>query len=397
MARVVEMPGVQPVPDDPCYVPGANRSGCGGVDSGQWPLRQIRLPLLWQAMAAGVLREPDPVTVAVLDTGYVPHPDLADNLLVADGYDFISDADASGDGDGTDRDATDPGIDRSWHGTAIAGVIAALTDNGTGVAGMGWSWDRSPVTIMPVRVAGPRGATTCDVVQGLLYAAGLDNDAGTRPPRPAKIINLSLTEAVPGPIDQVLEDALRRVTEAGAIVVAAAGNHGSAVRAPANSTYTVAVAGANAKGSLARTSNYGPEIDVVAPGGDPSSEIPTLGVGGAPDMARWIVRPDHGTSIAAAYVSGALALLAGIDRSLTLGEARGLLAAAADDLVARGENDRLESELLDVFTLFGSYPRQRIERLAYRRARGVRAAAIGPGERAVTRRPTVLAELPATG
>lgn len=159
----------------------------------------------------------------------------------------------------------------------------------------------------------------------------------------------------------------------------------------------MAVAGANAKGSLARTSNYGPEIDVVAPGGDPSSEIPTLGVGGAPDMARWIVRPDHGTSIAAAYVSGALALLAGIDRSLTLGEARGLLASAADDLVARGENDRLESELLDVFTLFGSYPRQRIERLAYRRARGVRAAAIGPGERAVTRRPTVLAELPATG
>ena len=61
-----------------------------------------------------------------------------------------------------------------------------MTDNGTGVAGMGWSWDRSPVTIMPVRVAGPRGATTYDVVQGLLYAAGLDNDAGVRPPRPAR-------------------------------------------------------------------------------------------------------------------------------------------------------------------------------------------------------------------
>jgi len=73
------------------------------------------------------------------------------------------------------------------------------------------------VTIMLVRVAGPRGGTTCDVVQALLYAAGLDKDSGVRPPRPAKIINLSLTEAVPGPVDQVLEDALRRVTEAGAV------------------------------------------------------------------------------------------------------------------------------------------------------------------------------------
>ena len=58
VARVVDLPGVQPVPDDPCYAPGASRSGCGGVDSGQWPLRQIRLRLLWQSMVVGDLRAP---------------------------------------------------------------------------------------------------------------------------------------------------------------------------------------------------------------------------------------------------------------------------------------------------------------------------------------------------
>ena len=118
-----------------------------------------------------MLPEPEPVLVAVLDTGYVPHPDLTGNLDAASGYDFIRDLNAAGDGDGIDPDATDPGTDASWHGTKIAGAIAAHTDNGMGVAGLGWPWGRSRVTIMPVRVVGlGRAATTYDVAQGLLQA-----------------------------------------------------------------------------------------------------------------------------------------------------------------------------------------------------------------------------------
>lgn len=343
-AVVAALPGRTPVPGDSCYPAGAAAVGCGGSSDGQWTLRQVRLPEVWQALAAGVLPQPEPVVVAVLDTGYVPHPDLLANLDTAAGFDFIRDPQAAGDGDGIDPDATDAATGRPRHGTAIAGIIAARTGNGTGVAGMGWPWGRSRVTVMPVRVMAPRGATSYDVAQGLLYAAGLENDSGGRPRRPASIINLSFADSLPGPPDEILEDALRRVTEAGAIVVSAAGNHGAAVRAPANSRYTVAVASAGMDGSLAPTSNSGPEIDVIAPGGDSRAEVPVLGAGPEP----WIVTLDHGTSIAAAHVSGVLALLAGVAPSLTLRDVRAMLANVGDGRHAAG--------VLDAFSLFGSYP-----------------------------------------
>ena len=379
-AQVAPLPGAPPVPDDPCYPAGGDPVRCGGAGAnvGQWPLRQIRLPELWQALAEGVLHEPEPVVVAVLDTGYVRHPDLEGNLDTAAGYDFVSSARAAGDGDGIDRDATDPGPGGSWHGTAIAGLIAARTGNGMGVAGIGWPWGGSRITIMPVRVAGPNGATTYDVAQGLRYAAGLDNDTRGIPRTPARIINLSLAEAVPGPPDEVLEQALHDVTAAGAVVVAAAGNHGSAVRYPANSAYTLAVGAVALDRTLAATSNFGPQIDIVAPGGDESSEIPTLGAGPGAGASRWIVRPDHGTSIAAAHVSGVLALLAGFDRSLTLDDARALLADAALDLGAPGTDDRFGPGLLDAFALVGAYPAHtstRGDRLVGERAGAVRVAA----------------------
>ena len=348
VARVDALPGTPPAPDDPCFAAGADPARCGaGTAAGQWPLRQIRLPELWQALAEGVLSAPEPVVVAVLDTGYTRHPDLADNLDAAAGFDFVSGRSAAADGDGIDPDATDPATGGPWHGTAMAGVIAAQTDNGMGLAGMGWPWGRSRVTIMPVRVVAPRGATSYDVAQGLLYAAGLENDSGRVPGRPAEIINLSFADSLPGPPDELLEEVLRRVTEAGAIVVSAAGNHGSAVRAPANSRYTVAVAASGMDGSLAPMSNSGPETDVIAPGGDSRAGVPTLGAG-SPGAVPWMVTVDHGTSIAAAHVSGVLALLAGVAPSLTLSDVRAMLARAGDGLPGAG--------LLDAFGLFGSYP-----------------------------------------
>ena len=356
-AQVVALPGRSPLPDDPCYLEEADPRRCGGNGStaGQWPLRQIRLPEVWHALEADALRDPVPVVVAVLDTGYRRHPDLEPNLDVDAGYDFVSDRSTSGDGDGIDPDAADPATGGPWHGTAIAGIIAARTDNGTGVAGMGWPWGRSRVTIMPVRVVPQGGATSYDVAQGLLYAAGLANDSGALPPSPARIINLSLADSLPGPTDPVLEDALRRVTAAGAIVVSAAGNDGSAVRAPANSACTLAVASANVDGSLAATSNFGSEIDVVAPGGDHRAEIVTLGADRL-GPARWGVTLDEGTSLAAAHVSGVLALVAGIGRSLTLDDARALLAESSADLGGQDRGHRFGAGLLDAFALFGAYP-----------------------------------------
>ena len=381
-ARVAALPGRLPVPDDPCYPAGADPLRCGGgnADAGQWPLGQIRMPEIWHALDARVLREPEPVVVAVLDTGYVPHPDLLRNLDSDAGYDFIRDPRAADDGDGIDPDATDPATGGPWHGTAIAGIIAAHTGNGAGVAGIGWPWDGSRVTVMPVRVVARHGATSYDVAQGLRYAAGLENDSGVRPPRAARIINLSLADSLPGPPDAVLEDALRRVTAAGAIVVSAAGNHGSAVRAPANSGYTLAVGATGIHGSLAAMSNFGPEIDVVAPGGDHRAEIPTLGADRRPGPTRWIVTLDQGTSIAAAHVSGVLALLAGIDPSLTLNGARALLASSAVDLGAPGRDDRFGPGLLDAFALFGAYPGSRSAQLG--RPFAGRAGAAAHGARA---------------
>ena len=360
VARVDALQGDPPAPDDPCFAAGADPARCGaGTAAGQWPLRQIRLPELWQALAEGVLSAPEPVVVAVLDTGYTRHPDLADNLDAAAGYDFVRARSAAGDGDGIDPDAIDTGADGSWHGTAIAGVIAAGTGNGIGVAGVAWPPGRSPITIMPVRVAGRGGATTYDVAQGLRYAAGLENDSGRLPLTPARIINLSL--AAPGPPDEVLEAALRAVTAAGSVVVAAAGNRSRDVRGPdvsypANSRYTLAVGSVAADGALAATSNSGPEIDIAAPGGDSSGEIPVLGVGPGAGGSRWIVRPDQGTSIAAAHVSGVLALLAGHHRSLTLTGARALLAVSAVDLGPPGRDHRYGPGLLDAFALFGVGP-----------------------------------------
>ena len=363
-ARVAALPGRPPAPDDPCYPAGADPLRCGGgSDAGQWALRQIRMPEIWHALDARVLREPEPVVVAVLDTGSVPHPDLLRNLDAAAGYDFIRDPRAADDGDGIDPDATDPATGGPWHGTAIAGIIAAHADNGMGVAGMGWPWGRSRVTIMPVRVVAQRGATSYDVAQGLLYAAGLENDSGVRPPRPARIINLSLADSLPGPPDEVLEAALSRVTAAGAIVVAAAGNHGSAVRAPANSRYTLAVGSADMHGSLAAMSNRGPEIDVVAPGGDHRAEIRTLGADRQLGPPHWIVTLEQGTSMAAAHVSGVLALLAGLSPALTLNDARAILAASAAELGHPGRDDRFGHGLLDAFALFGAYPGVRSARL----------------------------------
>ena len=326
----------------------------GGIPDdarGRWWLEQIRLPAVWQAIAGGRLPAPRPVIVAVLDGGYLPHPDLSAGFDPDAGYDFVS-AGLGTDGDGIDPDAYAEG---AWHGTAVAGVIAAAAGNGY-VAGMDWSAGRI-ITVMPVRVIDVNGeGADYDLAQGVRYAAGLANDSGTLPPRAAKIINVSITDPERDAVSAVLQSAFHRATGEGAIVVAAAGNEAPervAVRAPASSGCALAVGATGADRMLASYSNYGRRLDLVAPGGAGSAALEVLAV--EPD-GSWSTRRQQGTSFAAPFLSGALALLASSAPDLTLEDARVLLADSASDLGPAGWDERHGAGLLDVFALLGAYP-----------------------------------------
>ena len=139
------------------------------------------------------------VTVAVLDTGYRPHAAITGRFLA--GYDMISDPGAAGDGNGRDDDASDPGdyvlpseataecgaSNSSWHGTGVAGVIAANTNDGAWTAGIDWN-----ANVLPVRVLGKCGGFDSDIVDGIAWAAGLPVPGVPANPTPAQVINLSL-------------------------------------------------------------------------------------------------------------------------------------------------------------------------------------------------------------
>jgi serine protease len=285
----------------------------------------------WQANQVGSRQ----VRVAVIDTGIdLTHPDIRASNNVASGIDLISNAERGGDGDGIDTDAQDAGdrcgtaTEDSFHGTHVAGTIGATaTNDRVGVAGGAWQ-----VTIVPVRALGRCGGELADISSGIRWAAGVAPAIGEGGVQianrnPADIINLSLSIQAPCPAS--MQAAIDAATQRGAVIVVAAGNKANQTRlyAPSNCNNVIVVAANDERGDLAFYSNFGPEVDIVAPGGDVFADADG---DGRPDgvLSTRTTRSGcydplnqnsteqcyysflQGTSMAAPHVSSALALLA---------------------------------------------------------------------------------------
>lgn len=285
----------------------------------------------WEAHQVGART----VRVAVLDTGLdLSHPDMRNAANVTSGIDLINNPERGGDDDGIDADANDAGdrcgatAENSYHGTHVAGTIgAAATNDRVGVAGGAWD-----VTVIPVRVLGRCGGELADIVSGIRWAAGLAPAVAATGQQlvnltQADIINMSLTIQAPCPAS--LQAAIDAAVARNVVVVVAAGNKANrtALYAPANCNNVIVVGAGDARGELAFYSNFGPEVDILAPGGDvfadsdndgrPDGVLSTRATqSGCYDplnsnsTQRCYYSFLQGTSMAAPHVSAALALLA---------------------------------------------------------------------------------------
>ena len=285
-------------PDDPRYTSGE-----------MWGLNGpygIRAPEAW-----AVTQGSPSVVVAVLDTGITVHPDLVGQTVA--GYDMIVDTAVASDGDGRDADPADPGdwestYTSSWHGTHVAGTIAAVANNAEGVVGVAPN-----VKVQTVRVLGTGGGYTSDIVAGITWASGGTISGIPANPTPARVISMSLGGASSCSIAEAT--ATSAAIARGTVVVVAAGNSNAntAGFTPASCPGVIAVAAVGSNGKRASFSNYGAVVDIAAPGVGIWS---TLNSGSTtpstPSYASY-----SGTSMATPHVSGVVALMISQDPALS--------------------------------------------------------------------------------
>jgi serine protease len=337
-------------PNDPLYLASASISPAAG----QWYLRPADSTFVSAINAAGAWdittgsSLPTGIVVADIDTGVLfNHPDLTAKLYP--GYDFSTDTN-NGDGDAVDANASDPGDataagecgsgepaqSSSWHGTQVASLIGAQTNNSTGMASVGFN-----VMVLPVRALGKCGGFDSDIVAGMLWAGGVTNTPGTssKNPHPAKVINLSLGSS--GACGTIYTTAMTQLTAAKVVVVAAAGNdEGLAVGTPANCPGVIAVAGVRHAGTKVGFSDIGPEVAISAPAGNC---VNTTGTCLYPIIAATNTgtttpatntystsgNPSFGTSFASPLVAGTAALMLSVNPNLTPAQVKNMLQSSA--------------------------------------------------------------------
>lgn len=265
----------------------------------------VNLPNAWdKSTGSGVV-------VAVIDTGITPHSDLSANIVA--GYDFITSTVTSRDGNGRDANPNDEGDwnaggctngtpigNSGWHGTHVAGTVAALTNNAVGVTGVAYG-----ARVQPVRVLGNCGGNLSDVVDGIIWASGGAVAGVPANATPARIINMSLGGG--GACSTTFQNAINGAVGRGTTVVVAAGNNNSNASGvqPASCANVIAVGATDGNGARATFSNYGTTVDIAAPG---VGILSTLNSGvqtqGDENYAFY-----NGTSMASPHVAGVAALV----------------------------------------------------------------------------------------
>jgi len=298
------------------------------------------------------------VVVAVLDTGLLPHQDIDGNILdgvgrVVGGYDFISDLSMANDGDGRDANPTDPGdwvetnnavcgdgtfYPSSWHGTHVAGIVGALTNNALGVSGVAWQ-----VSILPVRALGTCGGLTSDIIDAMRWSVGLPVPGVPDNTHPARILNLSLgSEGACTPAEQsAVDDVLAK----GGMLVVAAGNAGRDLsvspESPATCRGVFTVAATDRQGQLASYSNFGRAVVLSAPGGDSPFDTAILSTADKGERRALLdnsYAAEQGASMAAPHVSGVLALMLSVKPNLLRDDALSALKSSATVFPAYSNN-----------------------------------------------------------
>ncbi|WP_309052037.1 S8 family serine peptidase [Streptomyces sp.] len=279
------------------------------------------------------------VTVAVIDTGYAAHSDLAANTVA--GYDFISTSSDARDGNGRDADAKDEGdwnatdgecgtgsraSNSSWHGTHVAGTIGAVTHNTKGIAGIAYG-----AKVQHVRVLGKCGGSSSDIADAITWASGGSVPGVPANATPAKVINLSLGGAS-STCPSVYQTAINGAVQRGTTVVVAAGNSNANTSGftPANCSNVITVASTSREGNRSYYSNYGTAVDVSAPGGETRRATDTPGTVTTPEngilstlnagttvQSTENYKPYQGTSMAAPHIAGLAALLKSAKSTLT--------------------------------------------------------------------------------